>query len=291
MYSNLLCFNFLLPVIETSMFTFLLFMVKTSMFTFLLLVVIKFRVYSMFTFLLFIVRTSMFTFLLLVVIKFRVYSMFTFLLLVVMKFRVYFPNSALKDAKTRCEQTLASCHKLLEASSLVVLAEHKAAMSTIDSLCSQVDAQPLTPLILPAIRYAIPPAHNLLDDILNKIGVSLCGEERTEEATRQDSPCVNICHQHGEKEREMFEEDCSEKETVKFSRRISGDENLSRRPLRWTLAEKDVHVELTLPIDQQPTPKSVPTLCEEEPSSCEVCPSASKHGLFDVYTPSDDEEF
>ena len=199
---------------------------------------------------------------------------------------------------------------------MVVLAEHKAAMGAISSLCSQVDAQPLTPLIQPAIRYAIPPACSLLDDVLNKISVSLCGEERTEEATRQDSSmCVS--HQHGGKEREMSEENCTmEKETSTFSRRISGDGNLSRRPLRWNLVGKDV--EFPLLVNQQPMPKSVSTLSEQEPTGyiedigcvtkdippCEVSPidlllpcgevspSENKQEHFhNTPSTSDDEEF
>ena len=217
-----------------------------------------------------------------------------------------FPNSALKDAKTRCEQTLASCHKLLEASSVVVLAEHETVMGAINSLCSQVDTQPLTPLIKPTIHYTIPMASDLLDDILDKISVSLCGEEeKREETRRQDSSvCVSQPEERDELG-EMYEGNLSMKKAAVYSsRRICAGGSLSRRPLGWT-SKKDVG----LSVNQQPKPKSVSTACvasytygdkDVEPTSfvCEASGSDNEQeSTFNLqehllYTPpSDDEEF
>lgn len=132
-------------------------------------------------------------------------------------------NSALKDAQTRCEQTLASCRKLVKASSVAILAEHKMVLDSINSLCSQVDTQPLRPLMQPAIRCIIPPASDILAGILCRINVSLCGEEEKREETRENEEDEKL----GETSGEYLSVVCTSRETA-----CAGG-NQSQQPVRW----------------------------------------------------------
>ena len=163
-----------------------------------------------------------------------------------------------------------------------------------------MDTQPLTPLVQPTIRCTSPLASALLDNILDKISVSLCGEEDMGEELGSENSLMCVI-QPGERDEveEMSEGGFREKRAAVYSsRRVCSGGSLLQQPLEENVDQM---------FDEQSQPKALSTVCEASyggedtgptPFVCKASGSDSEQECtFNVgieqqeflYTPSDEE--